>query len=53
MSEFERGDALIRIIAREDPDALNDEEWAKRVGECLFTLETLAGVLLGKVTQTT
>lgn len=49
LNEFEKGDALIRIFHRIDPDELDDETWTKRSGEALFVMKTWADILLGKM----
>jgi hypothetical protein len=44
---MQRGDALIRILHRVDPDALDDKAWAQRLTEAHYFFQTLGNAIMG------
>ena len=42
LTEFEKGDALIRVFHRTEPDGLDPETWAMRVNEATTVLGDVA-----------
>lgn len=48
LDEIEKGDALIRVFHRTDPDELADEQWARRANEAVFIVKFIAESFFGK-----
>lgn len=50
---MEKGNALIRILHQVDPDSLEDEEWARRLGESTYFMKQMAELLFGRISTST